>query len=130
VNVSLNLKRSRKRISADIDDPRIPEPVATAAGSDPALSAEQAQAYRALARAMDGLSEALRTTLVMACVDQLPYADIARVLDCSEGTVAWRVHEARRKLRDALGDDVVNGLESPSESESNRKKGGDRGRKA
>ena len=25
-------------------------------------------------------------------------------LGCAEGTVAWRIHEARRRLRDLLGD--------------------------
>ena len=127
VNVALNLRRQRKRITSDIDDPRVSEPVSDGVGSDPALSAQQAEAYRALAKAMDGLSEVLRTTLIMACVDQIPYADIARVLECSEGTVAWRVHEARRKLRDALGDEVVDGLETRT---GDARKGGDRGRRS
>jgi RNA polymerase sigma-70 factor (ECF subfamily) len=134
VNVSLNLRRQRKRVTTDIDDPRVPEPVSEQAGSDPALAAQQAQAYRSLTAAMDGLSEVLRTTLVMACVDQIPYAEIARILECSEGTVAWRVHEARRKLRDALGDDVIDGLESKPamatrSGDADAKKGGSRGRR-
>ena len=82
------------------------------------------QSYRALSRAMDDLSESLRTTLVLACVEQLPYTDIAQVLGCSEGTVAWRVHEARKRLRDALPDDVIAPLE-PQEPA-----GGARGRRA
>ena len=127
VNVALNLRRQRKRVTTDIDDPRVPEPTAEGIGSDPALSAQQAQAYRSLAKAMDGLSEVLRTTLVMACVDQVPYADIAKTLGCSEGTVAWRVHEARRKLRDALGDEVIEGLEPTSKGAArDGQKGGSR----
>lgn len=122
VNVSLNLRRSRRRVTTDLDDPRVPEPVAE--GGNPGVSAEQAQSYRALARAMDDLSESLRTTLVLACVEQLPYKDIAQVLGCSEGTVAWRVHEARKRLRDALPDDVIAPLE-PQEPA-----GGARGRRA
>jgi RNA polymerase sigma-70 factor (ECF subfamily) len=35
-------------------------------------------------------------------VDGLPHADAAKILGCSEGTVAWRVHEARRRLRGHL----------------------------
>ncbi|MBL8601453.1 MAG: sigma-70 family RNA polymerase sigma factor [Myxococcales bacterium] len=120
VNVSLNLRRQRKRVTADIDDPRLPEPAAE--GSDPAQSSEQAQSYRRLAEALDSLSESLRTTVVLACVEQIPYKDIAGILGCSEGTVAWRVHEARRRLREALPDAVLSGLEAPETA------GGSRGR--
>ncbi len=111
VNVSLNLRRQGKRVTADLDDPRVPEPVDGAA--DPAQSAERAAAYRSLARALDSLSESLRTTMVLACVEQLPYKDIAQVLGCSEGTVAWRVHEARRRLRECVSEDVLAALEEP-----------------
>ena len=129
VNVSLNLRRQRKRVTADINDPRIPEPVADAPGTDPARAAAEAESHRELARAMDGLSETLRTTLIMACVDQLPYSDIAKVLGCSEGTIAWRVHEARRKLREAMSADSIDSLEQhrPSGVDS---KGAGRGRRA
>ena len=111
VNVALNMRRQGKRIVADIDDPRVPEPVEGSA--DPALSAERASAYRELAKALDGLSESLRTTMILACVEQLPYKDISQVLGCSEGTVAWRVHEARRKLRENISAEVLAALEEP-----------------
>ncbi len=123
VNVALNLRRQRRRVMTDIDDPRVPEPRAGEAG-DPGLSAERAQGYRALAKAMDGLSESLRTTLVLACVEQLPYKDIAVIEGCSEGTVAWRVHEARRRLRETLPDEVLGSLDDHGVS------GGPRGRGA
>lgn len=138
VNVALNLRRSRKRVLTDVDDPRVPEPVSEGAGADPARSASDAQAYRALAKAMDGLSESLRVTLVLACVDGVPYAELAQVLGCSEGTVAWRVHEARRKLREALGDagaELLDGMGVAGEGSSVKagekkaaaQKGGSRG---
>lgn len=126
VNVALNLRRQRRRTTADLYDPRTPEPVAHGTDCDPADALARAQAYRELARAMDGLSEALRTTLVLACVEQLPYAEIAQVLGCSEGTVAWRVHEARRRLREALGEAAIEALEKANGAT----KGGVRGRGA
>jgi RNA polymerase sigma-70 factor (ECF subfamily) len=126
VNVALNLRRSRKRETTDINDPRLPEPVAEGVGTDPHSSAAQSQAYRALLSAMDSLSESLRTTLVLACVEQVPYADIAESLGCSEGTVAWRVHEARRKLRETLGDEWLTAMDAHAAAEP--KKGGSRGR--
>jgi RNA polymerase sigma-70 factor (ECF subfamily) len=112
VNVALNHRRSRRRETVELGDPRIPEPQADGEGSDPHASAAQAQAHRALYAAIETLSESLRTTLVLACVEQIPYADIAKSLGCSEGTVAWRVHEARRKLRDALGDSWFAAMEA------------------
>jgi RNA polymerase sigma-70 factor (ECF subfamily) len=124
VNVALNIRRSRKRETVDIHDPRLPEPVSDRV--DPHTSAAQVQAYRALLEALDSLSESLRTTLIMACVEQVPYADIAVSLGCSEGTVAWRVHEARRKLRDALGDDWFAAMDEQWSAEP--RKGGSRGR--
>ena len=37
--------------------------------------------------------------LVLVTIDGLSHTDAAQILGCPEGTVAWRVHEARRKLR-------------------------------
>ena len=49
------------------------------------------------------LSEVLRVTLVLATVEQLPYKQIAEIMEVPEGTVAWRVNEARKQLRTRLG---------------------------
>jgi RNA polymerase sigma-70 factor (ECF subfamily) len=48
---------------------------------------------------MDSLSDTLRTTLILVGVDGLSHAQAGEVLGCPEGTVAWRVHEARKKLK-------------------------------
>lgn len=122
INVALNIKRQNRRVTTDLSDPRVPEPVDDA--SDPSATAEQSQTYKSLSRAIDGLTEGLRVTVVLACVDQLPYKDIAGMLGCSEGTVAWRVHEARRRLREAMPDESLAALEDPSEPRT----GGARGR--
>jgi predicted DNA-binding protein (UPF0251 family) len=42
--------------------------------------------------------------VVLVLLEGMPQKDAAEVLGCSEGTVAWRVHEARRRLREKLGD--------------------------
>ena len=50
---------------------------------------------------LDGLwqlSPTLRVTLVLATVEGLPYRKIAELLEIPEGTVAWRVNEARALL--------------------------------
>jgi RNA polymerase sigma-70 factor, ECF subfamily len=103
INVSLNVLRSRRvrRHVVVEEDPRIESQlVETRPGlADPAAQSADRQMALLLAEAMDTLSELLRTTLVLVCVDGLSHAQAAEVLGCPEGTVAWRVHEARGKLR-------------------------------
>jgi RNA polymerase sigma-70 factor (ECF subfamily) len=53
----------------------------------------------ALATGIDELSDTLRTTLILVSVEGLSHTEAAEILGCPEGTVAWRVHEARKKLR-------------------------------
>ena len=107
INVSLNALRRRKRTdAADVNDPRVPEPAADPAqgGSDPRHAVEGAQLYRRLAAALDELSPSLRSTVVLVLLEGMPQKEAAEALGCSEGTIAWRIHESRRRLREKLGD--------------------------
>lgn len=109
VNVCLNHLRRRKRgDAADISDPRLPEPAAdpTQGDTDPRHALEARQLSARIASALEGLSESLRTTVTLVLVHGMPQKEAAEVLGCSEGTVAWRIHEARRRLRVALADQV------------------------
>lgn len=107
VNLSLNTLRSRKvtRDATPADDPRI-EALLTETrpshGRDPATASQQKQIAAALCDGIDGLSDTLRTTLILVCIDGVAHDEASKILGCPEGTVAWRVHEARRKLRDYL----------------------------
>jgi RNA polymerase sigma-70 factor, ECF subfamily len=106
VNLSLNRIRSRKssRVTHDTDDPRLdglltdkrPE------SGDPAGAAQRQQLYRVLCQGIDQLSDTLRTTLILVCIDGRSHEDVSAILGAPEGTIAWRIHEARRKLRDYL----------------------------
>jgi RNA polymerase sigma-70 factor (ECF subfamily) len=107
INVSLNTIRRRRRVDAsDVNDPRVPEPAAdpTQGQTDPRGSAEAQELYGRLAKALDALSPTLRATVILVLIDGVPQKEAAETLGCSEGTIAWRVHEARRRLRDLLGD--------------------------
>jgi RNA polymerase sigma-70 factor (ECF subfamily) len=102
VNLSLNALRSRKarRTTTDVDDPRFDALASQAHGGDePPADAARRQLYEALARGIDGLSETLRTTLVLVCIDGRSHEEASAILGAPEGTIAWRVHEARKKLR-------------------------------
>ena len=103
VNLSLNVIRARRpnRKSVSSDDPRLEGTlVETRAGSaNPLGDSENRELGRVLCEGMDALSDTLRTTLILVGVDGLSHAEAGDVLGCPEGTVAWRVHEARKKLK-------------------------------
>ena len=107
VNLSLNTIRSRKtaRTGADADDPRMEAVMSEKSSgpvSDPRGAASRKQLYAVLCDGIDGLSETLRTTLILVCVDGRSHEDASTILGAPEGTIAWRVHEARRKLKEYM----------------------------
>ncbi|HUJ63696.1 MAG TPA: sigma-70 family RNA polymerase sigma factor [Kofleriaceae bacterium] len=73
------------------------------AGGDPAHKTQQSAEVRRTLAAISELSPTLRVTLVLATIEELPHKHIAEILEIPEGTVAWRVNEARRLLRQRLG---------------------------
>lgn len=109
VNLSLNAIRARKvtRDTTPSDDPRIEAlllETRPSHGNDPAAASQQRELAAALCDGIDQLSETLRSTLILVAIDGLGHDEASKILGCPEGTVAWRVHEARRKLREYLAE--------------------------
>ncbi|MBN2192507.1 MAG: sigma-70 family RNA polymerase sigma factor [Polyangiaceae bacterium] len=106
VNLSLNTIRARKpqRRATTPEDPSVAGELVERRPShaDPAARSADRELAIALDGALDELSETLRTTLVLVCIDGLSHAEAAEILGAPEGTIAWRVHEARKKLRASL----------------------------
>lgn len=103
VNRSLNARRDRRRRrEAPMDDPRVERAVAVDAAGDPARAAELRRTYLRLIAALDRLPAEMRTSVVLVVLQGLSQAEAAVVQDCATGTVAWRIHEARKRLRAAL----------------------------
>jgi RNA polymerase sigma-70 factor (ECF subfamily) len=106
INLSLNRIRSKKtaRTTHDTDDPRLDAVLVdkTPETGDPALRAQRHELYRTLANGIDQLSDTLRTTLILVCIDGRSHEDVAQILGAPEGTIAWRIHEARRKLKEFM----------------------------
>jgi RNA polymerase sigma-70 factor, ECF subfamily len=75
-----------------------PEALGQGAG-DPAQKLEQSAEVQRVFEAIAELSPSLRVTIVLATIEELPHKQIAEILEIPEGTVAWRVNEARRLLR-------------------------------
>lgn len=102
VNLSLNRARSLNvRRPVALDDPSV-EGSLTTRQAEAGEQLEQRRLAAALLEELEALPPALRATVVMVCMDGVPQEDAAVVLGCSVGTVAWRVHEARKRLREGL----------------------------
>ncbi|UJR82812.1 RNA polymerase sigma factor [Sandaracinus amylolyticus] len=103
LNRALNVRRDRnRRRTADLDDPRVTVAVAVDSGGDPHRALELRQTYVYLVRAFDRLSPLLKTTVALTMMQGLSYPEAAVVLETTEGTIAWRIHEARKQMRNAL----------------------------
>ena len=103
VNRSLNVRRDRARRGEDeLDDTRLDLAVAVDAASNPGREAELRQSYARLLRALDGLPADMRTTVILVSLQGLAYGEVSVIQKISEGTVAWRMHEARRRLHEAM----------------------------
>jgi RNA polymerase sigma-70 factor (ECF subfamily) len=104
VNRSLNVRRDRARRGEDIvlDDPRLELAIAVDARSNPSREAELRQSYARLLRALDSLPVDMRTTVILVSLQGLSHGEVAVVQKVSEGTIAWRMHEARRRLHEAM----------------------------
>jgi RNA polymerase sigma-70 factor (ECF subfamily) len=70
----------------------------------PDQTAQHAGEVARVLEAVAQLSPALRVTLVLATIEEIPHKQISEILGIPEGTVAWRVNEARRLLKLRLAD--------------------------
>lgn len=64
-----------------------------------ATAADTAEGLDWLMQAMAALPEDQRDTLALVLDGEMTHAEIGSVLGVSEGTVSWRVSEARKRLR-------------------------------
>jgi RNA polymerase sigma-70 factor (ECF subfamily) len=116
--IALNEARQRRRrrhrvVSLDILDSISRHPEAQihrspmiAPDQDPERATAQHQIRILLERAIDDLPEAFRTVFVMRDVEEASTEETAFVLGIRQQTVKTRLHRARRRLRDALGDQI------------------------
>jgi RNA polymerase sigma-70 factor, ECF subfamily len=106
VNSALNfLSSAHRRRSVPLEeDELIPQAVErlVAGRDDPRERAELRQLCGKVMEAMATLKPDLRITLVLHAVEGMNQKEAAEVRDCAEGTVAWRISEARRLLRQKL----------------------------
>ena len=101
VNTSLSFlkKKGRERNRAPFDENRS----AAGPGGDAAPGPEDRSALNELTARIDEAIAALpahfRASFALVVDQGLSHADAARVLGCSENTVSWRMHKARKLLQ-------------------------------
>jgi RNA polymerase sigma-70 factor (ECF subfamily) len=44
----------------------------------------------------------MRTTVILVSLQGMSHGEVAVVQKVSEGTIAWRMHEARRRMHEAM----------------------------
>lgn len=127
VNLSLNRARSLNvRRSVPIDDPSIEGALMLRdVRGDPASEIDERRLVAALIEEIERLPESLRATVTLVCVENVPQEQAAEVFGCSVGTIAWRVHEARKRLRESLR---ARGMEDALDRFGDRASGGRKGR--
>ena len=103
VNRSLNSRRDRARRGEDtLDDPRLELAVAVDSRGNPGREAELRQTYARLLRGLDSLPVDMRTTVILVSLQGMSHGEVGVIQKVSEGTIAWRMHEARRRLHEMM----------------------------
>ncbi|HEX4258564.1 MAG TPA: SigE family RNA polymerase sigma factor [Streptosporangiaceae bacterium] len=102
--IMINTHRSwwRTRWRRETPAAELPDQPA-ASGADPA---DQHAAGDQVRRALATLPRQQRAVLVLRYFEDLPEAEVARLLGCSPGTVKTHTHRGLRALRTALGPDL------------------------
>ncbi|MEK7387267.1 MAG: sigma-70 family RNA polymerase sigma factor [candidate division NC10 bacterium] len=72
-------------------------------GEAPDAAAARAEERRRIQRALESLPEHHRAIIMLSDLEGLSYREIAEVLGIPMGTVMSRLHNARKRLRQALG---------------------------
>ncbi len=108
VNEALNfVKRRERRRECTFETATEAEYEATARyraqlANDPQTHAEKAELRQYVTEAVNSLPLKHRTVVILHEFEGLTHAEIASILNCSEGTVRSRLHYARKKLRTLL----------------------------
>ncbi|MBI5488271.1 MAG: RNA polymerase sigma factor [Deltaproteobacteria bacterium] len=103
LHLAFTLRRDRaRRLGQTLDDPRVEFGVAVDAAGNPRKAAALRQLYSRLVVALDRLSPPIRASVILVCLQGFSYQQAAEILGTNDGTIAWRIHAARDKLREAM----------------------------
>ena len=93
------MTRRQRSAGTQVDVFDIPEALPV----DPAPGIEARLMLQSVETAMADLSEDQREVLHLVCIEEMSYAETARILDIPQGTVMSRLSRARLALAEKLG---------------------------
>jgi RNA polymerase sigma-70 factor (ECF subfamily) len=99
VLVNLGLDQRRKR-NVRRTEPHDPE--SFAGGVSPDREVERAELKDSLGKALDALPDRQRLIVTLFEIDGHSTKEVATMLEVSQVTIRWHLHQARRTLREAL----------------------------
>jgi RNA polymerase sigma-70 factor (ECF subfamily) len=104
VNVTLNFlrKRGREKQRAEYHDNLLYGEESAAGASSPERGSIRNELRGRIAEAVDSLPPRFKTSFLLVADQGMSHADAAKVLGCSENTVSWRMHKARKMLQARL----------------------------
>ena len=70
-------------------------------------SEDEAEGAQEVWTAVQTLPRKQRDAVMLVYSEGLSHRDVAEILECSESTVGWHLHEARKRLRILLGREVA-----------------------
>jgi len=110
MNVAADRGRSRGAQGRAFGTERVPEedwervlPDQNPGDESPDAAAARTEDRAKITKALETLSEDHRRIIMLSDLEGLSYREIAETLDIPMGTVMSRLHNARKRLRDALG---------------------------
>ncbi len=104
VNLTLNYLKRRKRDEkreVHIEDYSL-DLKSTASTQSPERHSMKKELSEKLKEAIDSLPLTYRTSFVLVVFQGMTHSQAAKVLRCSENTVSWRMHKARKMLQQIL----------------------------
>lgn len=99
IGLNLALNDARRRRPRDLEGLDV-----SARESTPDDAAATDERARLVRRAVDGLPDDLKAAVLLTAFAGLSHREAASHVGCAEGTLSWRVFEARRLLKEALPD--------------------------
>jgi RNA polymerase sigma-70 factor (ECF subfamily) len=100
-------KRARRPAGVPIGTRELDLP--TSPAQDPSRQAENSELRRALGQALGGLPPPLRTAIVLRDVEGLSTQQAAEIAGVGEAAFKSRLHQARLRVRAAIGDHALLG---------------------
>jgi RNA polymerase sigma-70 factor (ECF subfamily) len=104
VNLTLNFlkKRGREKDRTEFDEGLRPADCGPAEAGAPEAASIREELDGRIREAVDALPDHFRASFLMVVDQGMSHAEAAAVLGCSENTVSWRMHKARKMLQARL----------------------------